>query len=36
MMINDNDDDAHSYKKLITMMNDNDGGIIFWLFCPIH
>ena len=36
MMKNDDHDDAHRYKRLKTMTNDNEGVIIFGLYCPIH
>ena len=35
IMKNDDEDYTHCYKRLITMMNDDYSGIIFWLYCPI-
>ena len=31
---NDDDNTNHHYERLITMINADDGGIIFWLYCP--
>ena len=36
VMKNDDHDDAHGYKMLITLTNDSDSVIIFGLYCPIR